>query len=474
MEEIKKARTLGFDKLFEEHKEEYDKLWKIADIKIEGDKKADKALRYNIFSLLSLANPEDNFVSIGAKGLHGEGYKGHVFWDTEIYMLPFYIYEYPEAAKAFLMYRYNTLKKARENAMKNGYKGAQYPWESADTGEEETPKWGEDYYGNKVRIWTGDIEYHITADIAFAIREYLRATDDWNFFLNYGAEMFFETARFWVSRAEYNKAKDRYEINEVIGPDEFHEHVNNNFYTNYLAKWNILQALKYVRFLKENYNEQYRKIVEKINLNQDELKKWEIVANKLFIPWNKESHLIEQFEGYFKLKDRTISEYDEKNMPKWPKNVDLSKLNDYQLIKQADVLMLMHLLPEDFDFKTKKINFEYYEKRTMHKSSLSPSMYAIMGLAIGDHSKAYEYFMRTALVDLENNQGNTALSSGEISNPQNFSFSPAAKTRIHARFCSKSHPCDFDRFHLKFFGKFQAFSYIIFLEIFCLQTDTTL
>ncbi|KLO22020.1 kojibiose phosphorylase [Marinitoga sp. 1197] len=408
IKEINKAKKIGFENLLKNHYEKFKELWKIADIKIVGDEKADKSLRYNIFSLLSLANPEDELVSIGAKGLHGEGYKGHVFWDTEIYMLPFYIYEYPKAAKSFLMYRYHTLDKARENALKNGYRGAQYPWESADNGQEETPKWGEDYYGNKVRIWTGDIEYHITADIAYAIREYLRATDDWEFFVNYGAEIFFETARFWASRAEYNNEKDRYEINNVIGPDEFHEHVNNNFYTNYLAKWNIEKAFEYLNILKQKFPENYLKIIKKINLTNSELRIWKDVAEKLYIPWNKSSHLIEQFENYFKLEDFTISKYNEKNMPEWPEGIDLSNLNKYQLIKQADVLMLMHLLPEDFDFETKKVNFEYYEKRTMHKSSLSPSMYAIMGLAIGNHSKAYEYFMRTALVDLENNQGNTA------------------------------------------------------------------
>ncbi|WGS65079.1 glycoside hydrolase family 65 protein [Marinitoga aeolica] len=409
IKEIKKARNIGIEKLLENHNKKLKKLWDVADIKIFGDEKADKSLRFNIFSLLSLANPDDEIVSIGAKGLHGEGYKGHVFWDTEIFMLPFYIYEYPEAARSFLMYRYYTLDKARENARKNGYKGAQYPWESADTGEEETPKWGEDYYGNKVRIWTGDIEYHITADIAFAIREYLRATEDWEFFLNYGAEMFFETARFWASRAKYNSKKDRYEINEVIGPDEFHEHVNNNFYTNYLAKWNIDKAFYYLNILRNKYPYNYEKILKKIKLNEEELERWKDVSNKIYIPWNKKSHLIEQFEGYFKLEDRIITKYNEKDMPEWPENVDLTKLNKYQLIKQADVLMLMHLLSEEFDYETKKINFEYYEKRTMHKSSLSPSMYAIMGLAVGDHSKAYEYFMKTALVDLEDNQGNTAL-----------------------------------------------------------------
>ncbi|MDN5324446.1 MAG: kojibiose phosphorylase [Thermosipho sp. (in: thermotogales)] len=404
---LKSATNKGFYKLYEEHKKEIEKLWNISNIEIEGDEKADKALRFNIFVLLSMANPEDDKVSLAAKGLHGEGYKGHVFWDTEIYMLPFYIYSFPKAARAMLMYRYHTLKAAKENAKKNGYKGAQFAWESADTGDEETPKWGKDYYGNKVRIWTGDIEYHITADVALGVVEYLKATEDWNFFLNYGFEILLETARFWASRAEYSKEKDRYEINNVIGPDEFHEHVNNNFYTNFLARWNIIKAIEYLNIVKEKYPEIYSKIKKKVQITEDELNHWRDVINKLFIPWDKESKLIEQFEGYFMLEDKEIKEFDEKNMPKWPKGVDLSNLNKYQLIKQPDVIMAMFILPEEFDDETKKVNYEYYEKRTMHKSSLSPSIYAILGLSIGNHEKAYQHFMRTALVDLENNQENT-------------------------------------------------------------------
>lgn len=407
LKKLKEAKKVGFEELFDEHKKSIEKIWDIANIKIEGDEKADKALRFNVFVLISLVDPEDEKVSLAAKGLHGEGYKGHVFWDTEIYMLPFYIYTYPKAARSLLMYRYHTLKNAIENAKKNGFAGAQYPWESADTGEEETPKWGKDYYGNKVRIWTGDKEYHITADIAVAIVEYLKATEDWEFFLNYGIKILIETARFWSNRAEYNLKKDRYEINDVIGPDEFHEHVNNNFYTNFLAKWNIEKALEYLENIKKRCPKEHEKIVEEKKITEKEIDHWKTVVKKLYIPWNKESHLIEQFEGYFNLEDKIITRFDDKNMPIWPEGVDLKKLNDYQLIKQPDVIMAMFVLPEEFDFITKKTNYEYYEPRTMHKSSLSPSIYAILGLTVGNHEKAYQHFMRTALVDLENNQGNT-------------------------------------------------------------------
>ncbi|EGD51703.1 glycoside hydrolase family 65 central catalytic [Thermoanaerobacter ethanolicus JW 200] len=397
----------GIDKELQRHIEVYEELWSVADINIEGDEEADKALRFNIFHLMSSVNENDPLVSIAAKALHGEGYKGHVFWDTEIFMLPFFIYVYPQAARTLLMYRYNMLDAARKNATLNGYKGAQYPWESADTGEEETPKWGFDYKGNPVRIWTGDLEHHITADIAFAVWEYFRATEDIEFMLNYGAEVIFETARFWVSRCEYVKELDRYEINNVIGPDEFHEHVDNNAYTNYLAKWNIKKGLELINMLKEKYPEHYYAISNKICLTNEEMEKWKEVEEKIYIPYDKDKKLIEQFEGYFDKKDYVIDKFDENNMPIWPEGVDITRLGDTQLIKQADVVMLMLLLGEEFDEETKRINYEYYEKRTMHKSSLGPSMYAIMGLKVGDHKNAYQSFMRSANVDLVDNQGNT-------------------------------------------------------------------
>ncbi|WP_026486898.1 glycoside hydrolase family 65 protein [Caldanaerobius polysaccharolyticus] len=397
----------GMDKELLRHTAVYERLWDVADINIEGDEDADKALRFNIFHLMSSVNANDPMVSIAAKALHGEGYKGHVFWDTEIFMLPFFIYTYPQAARTLLMYRYNMLDAARENALLNGFKGAQYPWESADTGKEETPKWGVDYLGNQVRIWTGDIEHHITADIAFAVYEYYRVTDDIDFMLNYGAEIIFETARFWTSRCEYNEQFDRYEINNVIGPDEFHEHVDNNFYTNYLARWNINKGLELIDFLKEKYPSNYKTISSKICLTDKEIENWKEVMSKIYIPFDRERKLIEQFEGYFEKKDYVIDKFDENNMPIWPEGVDLARLGDTQLVKQADVVMLMVLLGEEFDEEIKRINYEYYKKRTMHKSSLGPSMYAIMGLKVGDYKDAYGSFMRSANVDLEDNQGNT-------------------------------------------------------------------
>lgn len=405
---LNRYTSVGMETAVQESIQAYEALWNGMQIDIEGDEEAEQAVRFNLFHLMNCANPEDERVSIAAKGLHGEGYKGHVFWDTEIFMIPFFVYTYPEAARAMLMYRYHLLDAARENARMGGYRGARYPWESADSGKEETPRWGFDYKGNRLRIWTGDLEYHITADIPYAIWQYYRATGDEEFFLNFGAEMFLETARFWSTRGEYNAELDRYEINEVIGPDEFHEHVDNNLYTNYLARWNLQKALEILELLKKEHADVHDRLVSNLGITEQELEKWKEVADKMYVPMEP-GKVLEQHQGYFNLIDKVITEYDENNMPVWPEGLDITNLNDYTVIKQADIIQLLHMFGEEFDLETKKVNFEYYEQRTMHKSSLSPSIYCIMGLTVGDYSKAYAYLMRTAKVDLADNQGNAAL-----------------------------------------------------------------
>lgn len=397
----------GFENEKSAHIEVMKRIWDTIDIQIEGDDTAQIGIRFNLFQLSSSAYNGDERVSIAAKGLHGEGYKGHIFWDTETFMLPFFIYTMPDVARSLLLYRYNTLNGARKNAIFNGYKGAQFPWESADDGLEVTPRWGFDYDGTPIRIWTGDEEYHINSDITFGIYEYYRATLDKDFMLNYGLEIFFDTATFWKSRVEYNKAKDRYEINRVIGPDEFHEHVNNNVYTNYLAKWSLKKALEYVEWVKKEDEVAFNRLCTKLGLDESDFKQWDIIQQKIYIPTGKDGKLIEQFEGYFNLPDAIISRYDENGMPLWPE-LNGIKYKDTQLIKQPDVVMLMIMLGEEFDNEIKYENYKYYEARTMHKSSLSPSMYSIMGLSVGDTRNSYKYFIKTVMTDLEDNQGNTA------------------------------------------------------------------
>ena len=380
------------------------KKWDVCDCVIEGDSEATRAVRFNVYHMLIAGNPNDPRANIGAKSMSGEGYKGHVFWDTEIFLLPFFIFTQPETAKALMLYRYNTLAGAKENAQENGFMGAQYPWESADTGHETTPKWTHDGLN---RIWTGEEEIHITACVAYGVFSYVGHTGDWQFMLDYGAEMLIETSRFWVSRLEHNEAEDRYELTRVIGPDEFHEHIDNNAFTNRMAQWHLVQTAKALNTIAADSPTAYAQLSSALGLTDEEIETWQSVAAKILIPYDSDTSLIEQFSGYFDLDDLEIVEWDENDMPRYPDGRDHFTLNDTMILKQPDVIMLNYLLPDEFSDAEKKANFDFYEKRTMHKSSLSPSIHCIMGIETGDYSSAVKYFTRSAFVDLVDNQGNT-------------------------------------------------------------------
>jgi len=404
LDELRSGLQQGFTTRLQDHVDYWESLWADCDCVIAGEPAATHALRFNVYHLLITANKHDPKVNIGAKTLSGEGYKGHVFWDTEIFMLPFFIYTQPETARALLLYRYHTMAGAMENAKANGFKGAQYPWEAADTGVETTPKWTAD---RAHRIWTGEEEIHITADVAYGVVTYLTATEDWQFFFDYGAEILFNTARFWESRLEYNKTQDRYELNRVIGPDEFHEHVDNNVFTNWMARWNLQKAIELYHLLKQEHATILTGISAGLDLSDEEIARWGQMADKIFIPFDREKQLIEQFEGYFQRKEVPITHWDDNNMPAYPSGYDHFNTDETTLLKQPDVVMLMYVLPDEFDDEVKRVNYTYYEQRTLHKSSLSPSMHSIMGIEVGDTEKAVQYFLRSAEVDLVDNQGNT-------------------------------------------------------------------
>jgi kojibiose phosphorylase len=235
---------------------------------------------------------------------------------------------------------------------------------------------------------------------------YYTATQDLEFLLNYGTEILFYTARFWISRLEYNQLADRYELNCVIGPDEFHEHINNNAYTNRLAQWNLERAYEIFHWLEKEHHQHLSSLQEKLKLSATEVVAWQDFARKIYIPYDAKKHLIEEFEGYFKLQDLPITSQDENGMPQYPTGRNHFNCNDIMLIKQADVVMLLYILPAEFDDQTKKINYEFYEKRTLHKSSLSPSIYSIMAIEANDTQKVMQYFKHAANVDLVDNQGN--------------------------------------------------------------------
>ncbi len=402
----KKAVQIGFDRLLKGHVRAWREKWKSADVNIEGDPDIEKALRFNIYHMLICGNKEKGRASVGARTLSGEGYRGHVFWDFEIFNLPFFIYTDPDTAKHLLLYRYERLGKARELAQRRGFKGAMFPWESADTGEETTPAWSKGLDGSVIEIHTMDMEYHITADIAYAVNHYYTASGDERFMLRYGLEVMFETARFWASRVEYNKEKRRFQINGVIGPDEFHEDVDNNAYTNIMAKWNLLRAIElYRRFCRKHPKELHR-VAKRLRLTSQELKAWRNIAPRLITHIYKKKNIIEAFDGYFDLKDVPITRLDNNFMPLLPKGVTARNIKRTQLVKQADVVMLLYLFSDIFTKSIKKKSYFYYAKRTIHKSSLSPSIHAIVGNEVGD-AKAYQHFLISLYADLRGVHGNT-------------------------------------------------------------------
>jgi kojibiose phosphorylase len=403
--DLRQALERGFDNEFEMHQAEYKRLWTRADLVIKGDDKLQHALRFNIFQLMSTPSMDDDRTNIGAKLMHGEEYGGHAFWDTELFILPFFTYVFPGVAKNLVTYRHNLIDKARENAKLNGYAGAKYPWESADTGDEECPAWTVEPDGSCYRCYVADYEHHVTAAVAFGVDRYYRFTKDEAFLKEKGLEIIVETARFWISRLEYSATKDHYEINQVTGPDEWHEPVDNNAYTNHLAKWNIRKALEYLTRYKQDESQVYYALLKKIQMTESEYEQWYAISEKIYL--NNTSGLIEQFEGYFDLKHAIIHEWDANNMPLLPDALKGIKRSQTCILKQADVVMLMFLLENEFDKETQKVNYEYYEQRTLHRSSLSPSIHCMMGLRVGKEQHAYDYLERSAYVDLYDNQGNT-------------------------------------------------------------------
>ena len=367
------------------------------------------ATRWALYQLLISAPRNDEQVSIAAKGLVGFGYRGHVFWDTELFMLPFFTNVHPEIARNLLSYRYHRLPGARHKASANGVAGAQFPWESAETGDEVTPTFLPDSTGRElIRIWTGDLAIHITADIAQAITNYWRTTGDDGFMLDRGAEVILETARFWVSRAEWKADRGRYEFHNVLGPDENHEHVANNAFTNHLAAWHLRTAADVAEWTAQESPQRARQLLGKKTDAAATVTQFRHVADRIYMGRDKPSGVIEQFDGYFKLLPVDMSQYASENRS-MQEILGIVGVQKTQIIKQPDVLMAAVVLPETFTNADLRANYDYYSPRTdhAHGSSLGPAMHALLAARLGRIGEAYEHFLRAARVDLHNIRLNT-------------------------------------------------------------------
>lgn len=402
------VQQAGWDEMVEAHKQAWEEEWKRVDIVIEGDDEAQIAVRFSLFQLLIAAPRHDNRVNIGAKTLSGFGYRGHAFWDTEIYMLPFFTYTSPHIARNLLDYRFLTLNAARAKAREAGLEGAWYAWESAATGEEVTPTWVPDFKDKKklARVWTGDLAIHISADVAYGVHQYWQVTGDEDWFIEHGAEIILETARFYVSRAEWDPEKNHFSYTDVIGPDEYHDHVNNNAYTNRLAQWNIRMALDILDWLKKKHPQKAEALITALDLNEVHLERWREVAGKIELNVQADG-LIEQFDGFFDLTDVNLEEYEPRTQS-MHEIFGIEAANEYQAIKQPDVIILMYLLQDEFEHEDLRVNYEYYTPRTDHTygSSLGPSIQAIVACRMDAEEDAYEHFIRAARADLRDVRGN--------------------------------------------------------------------
>jgi alpha,alpha-trehalose phosphorylase len=352
-----------------------------------------QAIRVNLFHIHQASARAENH-GVPAKGLTGQAYEGHYFWDTEIYLLPFLIYTSPLTAKNLLRFRYGMLDQARARARELGQRGAMFPWRTI-SGEEASA-----YYE------AGTAQYHINADIMYALRKYVNATGDEEFLFECGAEMLVETARLWYDLGFFSPEKEgKFCINGVTGPDEYKTVVNNNTYTNLMARENLRYAAETVQALQDKKPEVFEALVRKTGLDMQEVEKWKHAADKMYVPFRAATGIYPQDDSFL---DR--QPWDFKNTPadKYPLLLFFHPLTIYrhQVIKQADVILAMFLLGHEFSLDAKKRNFEFYDPLTTGDSSLSSCIQAIIALEVGEFDKAVEYGRAALLMDLADVGGN--------------------------------------------------------------------
>jgi len=392
----------GFPQLLAAQEQYLDDFWRRSDVRLKNVREdriqrstveIQQAIRFNLFHILQAsARAEDT--GVPAKGLTGQAYEGHYFWDTEIYLLPFLIYTSPCIARNLLLFRYKMLPLARARAKELGHRGAMFPWRTIG-GEEASA-----YYA------AGTAQYHINADIMYALRKYVQATGDEPFLQNFGAEMLVETARLWADLGFYSDAKQgKFCINGVTGPDEYNAVVNNNAYTNLMARENLRYATEVVESLQATEPDAYNALVHKTALEPSEVRAWRRASENMYVPYDEKLKIIPQDDNFL---DR--EPWDFRNTPadRYPLLLFYHPLNIYrkQVIKQADVVLATFLLGDVFSLETKKRNFDFYDPLTTGDSSLSSCVEAIIAAQIGDMDKAFRYGIAALLMDLADVGGN--------------------------------------------------------------------
>jgi len=402
-QELAAAQAVGYAAIRAAHIAHWEALWDSSDVVIDGDEEAQIAIRFCLFHLLANL-PHSEQVSVSARGLQGQDYWGSIFWDCDIYVLPFYTYTQPAYARRCLLYRYHTLDGARRKAQGLGYRGAYYAWQSQETGDETCALYvfTDPRTGQKLRSYFADEQIHISADVVYALWQYVGASGDRAFLEGYGLEIVGEVARFFASRAVWNEAAGRYELRTVLGPDEYHERVDNNAYTNALARDCLRIALAALEEARAESPAAYAAVCARLGLDDGEIALWERMAERLYVPEpDPQTGVIPQFDGYFALEDAPPDEVRARLAhPDLHPGGPHGPFQATQAIKQADVVLLMYLWRDRYPAAIKRANWDYYEPRTAHDSSLSPMAYALVAAEVGRTEWAYRYFLHTALMDL--------------------------------------------------------------------------
>ncbi len=388
-------KELQWDSTVESQEKWLRDFWNQTDVTIEGDERQQQGIRFNLFQLLQ-STGQNGKTTVSAKGLTGEGYQGHYFWDTEIYIMPFILYSQPEMARKLLEYRYHILPKARERAWTLfRQKGALYPWRTI-AGEECSS-----YYP------AGTAQYHLNADIAFSIKKYWEATGDEDFMYRYGAEILLETARIWMLIGHFSTGKkSRFVINTVTGPDEYTALVNNNYFTNLMASHHLSFAWHYSQKLKEEMPAVYRNLAEEIELEEKERLLWQKASENMYYASKDEKGIIPQDDSFM---EKAYWNFEATPSEQYPLLLHYHPLEIYrhQVCKQADLVLAMFLLHTHFTLQEKATNVHYYDAITTHDSSLSTCIFSILYAEIGEMEKAEELFLKNIRMDLDNLHGNT-------------------------------------------------------------------
>jgi trehalose/maltose hydrolase-like predicted phosphorylase len=381
LDRVRRGRKDGFDGLLAEHRRAWAARWEDADVVIEGDPELQLAVRFALFHLTASV-PDEGEAAVGARGLSGSAYRGHVFWDSDVYVLPFLAATHPRAARTMLEYRIRRLPEALRVARARD--GARFPWESARSGQDVTPGQVRDQHGDPIPVLTGQLEEHIVADVAWAAACYIDWTADHAFAVGPGRELFVQTALWWASRIEQDE-QGRGHIRDVIGPDEYHEHVDDNAYTNVMARWNLRRAADAAAEV----------------VDESERRKWLELAETIVDGYDPKTGIYEQFAGFHALEPLLIAQV----APQRPVAADMllghERTHSAQVVKQADVLMLHYLAPDEVATGSLEPNLDFYDPRTAHGSTLSPGVHAALLARAGRFEHALEMLRLTARIDLD-------------------------------------------------------------------------